>query len=101
MTKYITRCNISIVREKKKTYQEIGKEKKMKKMNEVKARDFGKFHSEEWVTYKKATIRITFDYLNGRWYYGSETHSISGVFYGNFADLKKQIKSDYKKNVEM
>ena len=72
----------------------------MKKMNEVKARGFGKFHSEEWVTYKKATIRITFDYLNGRWYYGSETHSISGVFYGNFADLKKQIKYDYKKSVE-
>lgn len=72
----------------------------MKKMNEVKARDFGKFHSEEWVTYKKATIRITFDYLNGRWYYGSETHSISGVFYGNFADLKKQIKSEYKKKAQ-
>jgi hypothetical protein len=38
----------------------------MKKMNEVKSRDFGRFHSEEWVTYRKATIRITFDYLNDR-----------------------------------
>ena len=64
-------------------------------LNKMRKGDFSKFHTINHYKYIDMEILITWDYLNGRWAYGSATHSVSGVFYGSVADLKNKIKYEY------
>lgn len=67
-----------------------------KTLNSMRKGDFNKFNTRNTYQYFDMEVYIEWDYLNDRWYYGSETHEVSGVFYGSVEDMKKQIKYEYQ-----
>lgn len=69
----------------------------MKTLNTMRKYDFSKFNPTHTYEYLDMVISITWDYLNNRWTYSSNTHSVSGVYYGNINDLKAFIKEEYNK----
>lgn len=67
-----------------------------KTLNSMRKGDFNKFNTRNTYQYFDMEVSIEWDHLNDRWYYGSETHEVSGVFYGSVEDMKKQIKYEYQ-----
>lgn len=68
-----------------------------KTLNSMRKGDFTKFNNIHDYNYMNMDVTIEWDYFNNRWTYSSNTHKVSGVFYGSVEDLKKKIKDEYNK----
>ena len=67
-----------------------------KKLNNIRKSDFTFFNEYKPYIYKNAIIHISYDYLNNRYYYSSNTHAISG-WVSTLDYLKSKIKFEYSK----
>lgn len=68
-----------------------------KTLNSMRKGDFSKSNTRNTYEYFNMEVTIEWDYLNNRWTYSSNTHEVSGMFYGSVTDLKKHIKDEYNK----
>lgn len=66
-----------------------------KTLNSMRKGDFTKFNDIHDYNYIDMEVTVRRDFLNGRWVYSSNTHAVSGAFYGSVEDLKRQIKDEY------
>lgn len=70
-----------------------------KTLNSMRKGDFTKSNNRHDYNYMNMEVTIERDFLNERWTYSSNTHEVSGGFYGSVADLKKHIKDEYQKAI--
>lgn len=65
-------------------------------LSQIKKSDFSQFRKFEEYKYKDITIFISYDRYNSKYVYWSNDVELSGFAY-NIADLKNNIKFEYKK----